>query len=570
MTVHLSSTTGLTLRWICGPHERKVQSWDEREHRPQQIPLLNAAAYFGMTERERYRVRVRHCQDAGSFTNRQFVTDLQRIIFEEEHSEQVEKAKASIIGVIRTHLENAQSLQEALNDAIDICADHFKTNNARAKDTQGAIRLLTELKNRQESQAGNVRQLRDNEELCRTLSQNVYKVLLDLRTPEKDYASYVSRVERHKKLGWALEDRAEIKKLQKLIEEATEELKPVVESKISEDQLDDMRVRHASLVNRFGIHSQRLEELTAERKGLDKQTECPHCGAKTKGWKDTLRAKLDYDISLLRSDVDTITRRLAEGKTELNMAEAEVKAAIDSLVANREWNRKIADWNAQLEKRQKERTNWLDTLAKEKAQLDKEKVEPVSKESIVAAEAENEKALATYGEARKKLKEAELLEQDIKRAAEAQLEHETADAHVKVIKAIGKALREKQAALVDAVFGDLLKVANAVVGPIMATPLAFHEGEVGRWDGHRWISHKTFSGTEQALTFVAIAAALSQNAPVKVLIFDELGRLDDCRRLDLIRLLRTARKAGHIDQFIVSGALEGNHVWLPDMQVIQL
>src|SRR4029077_10301304 len=112
--------------------------------------------------------------------------------------------------------------------------------------------------------------------------------------------------------------------------------------------------------------------------------------------------------------------------------------------------------------------------------------------------------------------------------------------------------------------------ANAIVGKILASDLAFHEGEIGRWDGHRWISHKTFSGTEQALTFVAIAAALSQNAPVRVLIFDELGRLDDVRRLDLIKLLRTARQESYIDQFIVVGALEGNHVWLPDLQVIQL
>jgi hypothetical protein len=47
---------------------------------------------------------------------------------------------------------------------------------------------------------------------------------------------------------------------------------------------------------------------------------------------------------------------------------------------------------------------------------------------------------------------AELLEQDIKRAAQAQIRHETAEAHVLVIKAIAKTLREKQAALVDGVW----------------------------------------------------------------------------------------------------------------------
>lgn len=534
-----------------------------------EIPLLNAAAYFGMTERERNEYVFRIAKTPEAFTKSAIVADLQRITFEEEHSEAVEKAKAAMIDQVNKW-RHSDTVQIMLAEAINEMAEAFKIHNARAKDTQGAIRLLTELKNRQENQAGNVRQLRDNEELCRAASQDAYKVLLDLRVQERDFNSYAARTLRHKELAKALEDRTEIKKLEKLIKEGTAKLQPDIQSKVSEAQLDKMRLDHARLVQRFGIHSQRLDELTEELKELGDQTACPHCGAKSKGWKDHLRAKLDTDYLALKKEVDTMVQGLAQGKQELGEAEASFKLAQDVLVANREWNRKVMDWESQLDRRQKERENWLDNLAKEKAQLDKEKVEPVAKEAVDAAVTENEKALATYAEARKKLKEADLLEQDIKRAAEAQLEHETADAHVKVIKAIGKALREKQAALVDAVFGSLLTVANGIVGKILASDLAFHEGEVGRWDGHRWISHKTFSGTEQALTFVAIAAALSQAAPVRLLIFDELGRLDDVRRLDLIKLLIDARKGGHIDQFIVAGALEGNHVWLPELQVIQL
>jgi hypothetical protein len=534
-----------------------------------EIPLLNAAAYFGMTERERNEYVFRIAKTPEAFTKSAIIADLERMSFEEEHSEAVEKAKASVIADLKTASE-AESLQDWLVELIGPLQSWFTHHNARAKDTQGAIRLLTELKNRQENQAGNVRQLSDNELQARAASQTAYKTLLDLQVRAKDYASHAARTLRHKELGKALEDRTEIKKLEKLIGEATAKLKPVVKSKVSEVQLDKMRLDHAKLVNRFGIHSQRLDELTEELKALGDQTACPHCGAKSKGWKDHLRANLDKDYLALKKEVDTMVQGLAQGKQELGDAEKEVKAAQDLLTANKEWNRKIQDWESQLDKRQKERDNWLETLDKEKKQLDAEAVEPVAKEDIAAAEAENEEALRVYSEARKRLKEAELLEQDIKRAAQAQLEHETADAHVKVIKAIGKALREKQAALVDAVFGSLLDIANGIVGKILASDLAFHEGEVGRWDGHRWISHKTFSGTEQALTFVAIAAALSQASPVRLLIFDELGRLDDVRRLDLIKLLIDARKGGHIDQFIVAGALEGNHVWMPELQVIQL
>jgi len=148
---------------------------------------------------------------------------------------------------------------------------------------------------------------------------------------------------------------------------------------------------------------------------------------------------------------------------------------------------------------------------------------------------------------------------------------EAAEAHMKVIKAIGKVLRDKQAALVDAVFSSLLKVANGIVGEILPSPLAFHEGEVGRWNGHHWISHQTFSGTEQALTFVAIAAALSQGAPIRLLIFDELGRLDRERRMLLLNLLQNAITAGWIDQFIVAGTEDSMPEALPaSIQMIQL
>jgi hypothetical protein len=78
------------------------------------------------------------------------------------------------------------------------------------------------------------------------------------------------------------------------------------------------------------------------------------------------------------------------------------------------------------------------------------------------------------------------------------------------------------------------------------------------------------------LTFVAIAAALSQGAPLRLLIFDELGRLDAKRRVVLIEHLQRALAQGWIDQFIVSGAVELPTVELDErtgvgpIQVIEL
>lgn len=168
----------------------------------------------------------------------------------------------------------------------------------------------------------------------------------------------------------------------------------------------------------------------------------------------------------------------------------------------------------------------------------------------------------------------ERYQQDVKRAAQAAIEHNQAKARLAVAKKILAILQDVKTVIVEGAFMALLNVANSIVGPILKSPLAFFENEVGRWDdGGKFIGHGTFSGTEQALTFVAIATALAQQSPLRILIFDELGRLDDGRKFEVTRLLFEALKGGHIDQFIVAGAVERElfRDWMfDDLQVIEL
>ena len=87
----------------------------------------------------------------------------------------------------------------------------------------------------------------------------------------------------------------------------------------------------------------------------------------------------------------------------------------------------------------------------------------------------------------------------------------------------------------------------------------FHEGELGMIKREKraeadyvsgWIPHRTFSGTEQAIAFAALQAALGATAPIKLVVMDELGRLDFDNKCKLMRNVLNALNDGTIDQFV--------------------
>ena len=85
----------------------------------------------------------------------------------------------------------------------------------------------------------------------------------------------------------------------------------------------------------------------------------------------------------------------------------------------------------------------------------------------------------------------------------------------------------------------------------MKSPLAFHEDTVGRWESAKFIPHRVFSGMEKKLTYVAIAAALSAQAPLKLMLVDELGLATGTVQGMVMMNLKKAVKDGLLDQVIV-------------------
>ncbi len=140
---------------------------------------------------------------------------------------------------------------------------------------------------------------------------------------------------------------------------------------------------------------------------------------------------------------------------------------------------------------------------------------------------------------------------ELTRLAEAEAARDKAQADEARWKQAAELLRTVQAELVEAAFRPLLASANAYFPGVMRAPLDYHKGEVGMWVAGAWVGHATFSGTERALTYAAIQAALAARSPVRVMLLDEMGRLTARNASEVAQLLLKAIDAGRLDQCFV-------------------
>ena len=64
------------------------------------------------------------------------------------------------------------------------------------------------------------------------------------------------------------------------------------------------------------------------------------------------------------------------------------------------------------------------------------------------------------------------------------------------------------------------------------------------------MTHKYFSGTEKALVYAGLSAALAEGAPCLTVIVDELGRMDRETLVKFLNRMVELTQSGRIAQFI--------------------
>lgn len=298
--------------------------------------------------------------------------------------------------------------------------------------------------------------------------------------------------------------------------------------------------------NRLRVELDRMEKKHSENMQLEC---CPFCKSKKKGWQEGIveehKAKV-AENALLRGMAEGDTRKLAEAKEKAEQEYQKLKGLHDAFTeAGRVLNS------------ERKRLDSLRTQAAATAQYRTElktrkESRPPAADGFRVPELETEIRLAQTevdrldGEQRKfiseKAKEAQVLK--------ANAAHAKHKARLAVFKGAVEAVRELQATILNRVFTGMMDTVNLFTNRILRAPLQFRDGDIGYERDGKWVSHSCFSGTEEAVAYAGICVALAAKAPMKLVVIDELGIIDDITKDKVLRRLVELVKAGVIDQFL--------------------
>lgn len=549
-------------------------------------PMLDAAAYFEMSERERIDYVFSCITMPEDKTPAGIVAQLQRLSFGEDHTKHIETAKADILDTVRAYFEKCDTVSDALTqltgDKTGVLPALFTEYNARVTQTKGTAQILAELKLRAgdpsadtitdlENERSRVQGLgseasaeygRLNEQL-QAATRNARRL--------RDIAQDLARPAPLPEVVPPAPSATGIEEAAVLLEELQAVLKEPVPPANS-TKYDRLLKEHRDEEARGKALSKQCAAASLQMQQLNELKACPHCGGKGKNWDTNLRATIQKEIDRLVAETEESTENLAklksEGQTasqmfkdasaafekyraaqiEANGLDGKLKNHTEAIAAHQRLVDSIRRSNLSAAENHKQRMHDLEA---ERDRLRGLAI-PVTEEAVAAAQEKIDSIREKYQQLGGRLDAAKRLQRDLQLAQEAAEEHELAAAKLAVVKAFKASLLETKGELVATAFKVLLADANAIVGDILPSPLAFNEekGEVGRWVPTGWVSHKTFSGTEKALAYVAVAAALAAKAPLRVLPLDELGRLTPDLQERVLVALSKAVDDGKLDQVI--------------------
>jgi hypothetical protein len=519
------------------------------------MPFLNGKEYFGLTEAEQiqYVFRVMNVPDDYSIEG--IVADLRNISLE-ENTEHTETAKNSVVLIVETMLRKngiSAGLTELTKDKGVLKTD-FAFYNKRAKETVGTVRILSELK----AAAGDV-----SAETLQGIQMKLAEIGGKLAEANKAVGALSERAMsanatnlRRKRLNEELDapfsTRAEeIAALQKKVDET--KVPAITDAQVEQKARahDEAASAAVNTAAQRDAMLDRINEVEENLTDLKKSKCCPTCKAAGKNWKVAAAKEFEAQIKgfkttygTLDKQVVTLRKKADKARDALNVANNERESRIRAEQAISDANRQIERIRADVKARQ----GRLEQMAQELAALPN--VTPPTDAELNAAAAVAQDLKAQEDALKQQHASLVRLQHDLTRAEEAAAEHQKASAHVAVIKAVGEKLKERQRDMIDNLFGGLIERANYFTDGILNAPLSFVDGQVGKVTPTGFVGHKLFSGTEEALTYVAIAAALSKDAPIRLVLLDEMGRLDKTNKMKVAKRLAEAVKEGIIDQAI--------------------
>lgn len=529
--------------------------------------LMDPSTYFSLGDKDRIRY-VFGLINVEEKVNADVVISELKNIRLEENTEATEKALRELVDWVdesdRARQDLGTPVQDWLEEIVAGIREKLKTGRQTLDRLSKTVQGLTQVQASEDPAVD----VSEDLEQARKRVGDLRSELAVINERIRKAASVRGEIQRLHALKVKLEcESADIPALEKELVELISFGYSVPDCGSIESGLNESRKRQAQFESEYKMQARRADGFRKEIAEVNALECCPSCKCKGKGWRQNLIGNREE----LRAEAVGLMNELAKRQEE---AAAEVAAGSEALAKARDLEQKERD--------RQSRVSRLEMLLRVARQNSDElgrvnealKIQPIE-EDYSASRSDLETAIAAAQEEVNRLdgmqRKADAEKSEAARRAQVILDHGEQAIYVSLMAEAVKAMEKLQVKLVEDAFGVIMAKANRLVEGIMLSPLEYKDGEIGRWNGGTWVPHKTFSGTEKALGYAAISLALAADAPCKIVMIDELGRLDLWNLEKLLGRAKELVEAGVIDQFIGVGthdmALCGSQ---GDFQIINL
>ena len=135
--------------------------------------------------------------------------------------------------------------------------------------------------------------------------------------------------------------------------------------------------------------------------------------------------------------------------------------------------------------------------------------------------------------------------------AKAKEESDKVRIEAQVLKEFCRMLADLQAEIVNAAIGPIVDRLNVMFKGVLDMTLCYKDGVIGTESPTGFYSMRSFSGAEKALAMCAISLALAAESPVKIVVLDEMGRIDSEFKVPFMATVFRLLDAGIINQAIL-------------------
>lgn len=521
----------------------------------QMAVMLNAEEYLARSDRSRVEYVFAHVAMGDAWTGTGIHERLEAKLLPAGEQWPAEKLQAvnTVLTAMNTDASKCEAVQEWVDEAIESVTNSWKGAKASAVQMEKTIQGLANLRAADEDPL----QLSTLEDERAVLQRGI----TDLTERRGRYlgsftamkAAQVRREEIERELRHGDKTRQQMldaKHKLALISQAIVDASPLItgdDLRTHQTLLGDAKQRVAEIDRQRLEQQARVNQGETELAALDGQTRCPYCAAEGTEWKKLRAAEYAKQIDEAKEQVALLAEagRVAAGIYRHHQESGIALHDKHKLQARMREDLRAAE--SQLAKLEPS-VSRLGAMAEELAKLLPN--DPMLTASVDVLQSEinikNDEARATD----RLIKEAAGRVSELKRLAQAERDRDAAKLEQEVAAAAGKELRVIQSEMVEAAFKPLLDRANSFFAHVLRSPLIYRDKEIGMvCEGH-WVPHHTFSGTEKALTYAALQAALAAQSPVRLMMIDELGRLDGVTADKMIHAVMAAVWSGQLDGFI--------------------